>query len=508
VEAGPGGSPHDSFARAQAGVSGGRQMNMDICRTSLLLLVSVTVASAARPGKPVMAADGKPEGPWKAYPTRTLENLPAKALNKTDTGLSRYGGLLARKTKATGFFYATRLDGRWWLVDPEGCFFLHKAVTGVRPLTTKESRAACNEKFGSETNWASHTMTLLREHGFNGLGAWSDFERLREVSPPLVYTRNWTFMASYGKKRGGTYQKAGHIGYPKDCIFVFDPAFEAFCDEYAKQLAADRDDPWLLGHFCDNELPFRRTTLRNYLELPENDSGHHAAIKWLRSRHGQAASARDITGQDEQDFLVLVVDRYFRIVSRAIKKHDPNHLLLGSRFHGPVPGLPEVFRAAGPHLDAVSVNLYHVWTPELEQLASWEGESGRPFLITEYYAKGMDSGMGNTTGAGWVVKTQADRGRFYQNFVLALLQSKACVGWHWFKYIDNDPNAKNVDPSNVDANKGVVSNRYAPYEPLLGAMKELNERAYSLVEYFGGLPPSRTAGADDRAMMTRAATGN
>jgi hypothetical protein len=102
----------------------------------------------------------------------------------------------------------------------------------------------------------------------------------------------------------------------------------------------------------------------------------------------------------------------------------------------------------------------------------------------------MDSGMANTTGAGWVVKTQADRGRFYQNFVLALLQAKACVGWHWFKYIDNDPNARNVDPSNVDANKGVVSNRYAPYEPLLDAMKELNERAYSLADHFGRRPAS------------------
>ena len=30
-------------------------------------------------------------------------------------------------------------------------------------------------------------------------------------------------MSSYGKKRGGTFQKPGHTGYPNDCIFVFDP---------------------------------------------------------------------------------------------------------------------------------------------------------------------------------------------------------------------------------------------------------------------------------------------
>jgi hypothetical protein len=96
----------------------------------------------------------------------------------------------------------------------------------------------------------------------------------------------------------------------------------------------------------------------------------------------------------------------------------------------------------------------------------------------------MDSGMANTGGAGWLVKTQRDRGWFYQNFALALLESRVCVGWDWFKYMDNDPADKKVDPSNRDSNKGIVNNRYLPYQPLLGAMKELNDRAFALVEHF------------------------
>jgi hypothetical protein len=61
-----------------------------------------------------------------------------------------------------------------------------------------------------------------------------------------------------------------------------------------------------------------------------------------------------------------------------------------------------------------------------------------------------------------------------------------CVGWHWFKYIDNDPDDKTVDPSNVDSNKGVVNNRYVPYQPLLDSMKRLNQRAYGLISHFDG----------------------
>jgi hypothetical protein len=92
----------------------------------------------------------------------------------------------------------------------------------------------------------------------------------------------------------------------------------------------------------------------------------------------------------------------------------------------------------------------------------------------------MDSGLANRSGAGWIVRTQADRGRFYQNFTLGLLESKICVGWDWFKYIDNDPEATGVDPSNVDSNKGIVSNRYEPYRPLLEAMQQINERVYGI----------------------------
>jgi hypothetical protein len=63
------------------------------------------------------------------------------------------------------------------------------------------------------------------------------------------------------------------------------------------------------------------------------------------------------------------------------------------------------------------------------------------------------------------------------------------VGWHWFKYIDNDPEDRRADPSNRDSNKGIVSNRYEPYQPLLESMKRINERAYGLVDYFNKAKP-------------------
>lgn len=449
---------------------------------SLLTTASVEAQLSAR----LVWAKIHVTSPWKAYPARTLSDLPRNVTNTVDSGLSQFGGLLARKVQATGFFYSTNMDGRWWLIDPEGCLFLDKGVSAVQTLRGANSKDILKREFGGETNWATQTTDLLRSNGFDNLGAWSDPDVLRQTLHPLVYTRVLNFMSSYGEKRGGTYQQPGHAGYPNDCIFVFDPKFEAFCDMYARQLVKVKNDPWLLGYFSDNEMPLWRRALKNYLRLPPHDAGYQAAWKWLQTRHGENTTTGQITAQDEKDFLAFAVTRYCRIVSLAIKKYDPNHLFLGSRFNGRVLDEPEVFKAAGPYVDVVSVNYYDVWTPSLAQLASWEHESGKPVMITEWYTKAEDSGLANTGGAGWIVKTQGDRGLFYQNFTLALLQSKVCVGWDWFKYADNDPTDTTADPSNRDANKGIVNIHYQPYQPLLEAMKQINDRAYSLATYFAG----------------------
>ena len=451
------------------------------CLLSLLFCSTLVYAGQETVTVAVQVAPGKN---WTNYPTRTLAALPPAVMSQVDPVVDQYGGLLARKEKATGFFYPKLVGDRWWLVDPEGGLFIHKAVVAVSQNGGTNAKAALIKQFGTESNWVAQTAGLLHSNGFNGLGAWSDTERFGKPANRLVYTRIWDFMSSYGHKRGGTYQQSGHIGYPKDCIFVFDPEFETFCDNYAKQLAKSKDDPWLLGHFSDNEMPIKREAILNYLQLPDKDPGHQAALTWLQTRHGAAATAKDITEQDKKDFLALVTDRYYGIVSRAIKKYDPNHCFLGSRFHGGELNYPEVFKAAGKYVDVMAVNYYRTWTPSQEKLAMWSRESGRPVVITEWYVKGLDSGLPNNSGAGWIVKTQKDRGLFYQNFTLGLLESKVCVGWHWFKYIDNDPLEPGTEPSNRDSNKGIVTSRYEPYPALLNEMKPLNDRVYSLADYF------------------------
>jgi hypothetical protein len=437
-----------------------------------------------------VAVKRKPtDSQWKYYDTRTIGALAGFEPTADKPPLDQYGGVIETPRDATGFFHTRKVSNRWWLIDPLGHRFLHIGVCSISAGKSRMDRDATQKRFAADEHWAQATDDLLRANGFNGSGAWSATDLLRACEHPPVYTQTWSFMGSFGRTRKLTRQESGHLGYLGGCIPVFHPDFESFCAEYAEQLVRTRNDPYLLGHFSDNELPLGNTVLDQCLKLDANNPdlrpGYEAAKAWLAQRKGPAAKAQDITDADRSAFLEYVCERYFRITTEAIRRHDPNHLCLGPRLYGSSLRAPAVLRAAGKYLDVVAINYYGAWTPDPKLMAMWSRESGKPFIITEWYAKGMDSGLPNNTGAGWVVQTQKDRGAFYQNFTLALLECPDCVGWHWFKYRDNNPLDLSTDPSNRDSNKGIVNWQFEPYTPLLEAMKQVNTNAYRLVDYFG-----------------------
>lgn len=423
--------------------------------------------------------------PYEPFETRTVELLYGYKSPTKLPALSKYGGWLKHRVKATGYFHVTKIADRWWGVDPEGYLYINVALNSISMGKSERNGKAVEAKFGSPEKWISKTLQILEENGFNCAGSWSDTEAIiaanRSAKRPFAYTINWNFMSSYGKERGGTFQQPGHTGYPNDAIFVFDPEFETFCDRQAKKLLATKDDPNLFGHFSDNEMPFKFKSLDNFLALPENEPGHRAAVKWMQE---QGITKEQIADKHREVFMAFVGEKYFSVVSKAIKKYDPNHMYIGARFYSEEKNHAGFMKVAGKYLDIISNNYYNYWTPDSAQMANWAAWTGRPFIVTEYYTKGEDSGMPNQSGAGWIVRTQHDRGLFYQNYNLALLESKTCVGWHYFKYQDNDPTAKGVDPSNIDANKGIVNNDYELWKPVTELMKELNTQVYPLIEYF------------------------
>jgi acetyl esterase/lipase len=425
--------------------------------------------------------------PWQYFDTRIIDKLNGFKIQGVDP-VNKYGSSVSKKTTATGFYRVQKTGDRWWTIDPEGYLNIQTVINSYRQGTSERNKKAFNKLFSSESDWVDKSAKAMEEYGFNGIGSWSTHPLIIEYNSRnqhhnLSYSVNLSMMASYGRKRGGTYQLPGNIGFPNQTIFVFDPEFSSFCDSLAKaQISSLKNDPNLYGYFSDNELPFGVKNLEGYLTLKNpSDPGRQAAEKWLKNK---GIEPNHITDQHRNEFAGLVAERYFRIVSEAIRKADPNHMYMGSRLHGSAKFVPEIMQAAGKYCDVVSINYYGVWTPVKEHLGNWAVWTGKPFIITEFYTKAMDAGLANTTGAGYTVRTQKDKGYAYQDFCLALLESKNCVGWHYFKYQDNDPTAKGVDPSNIDSNKGVVDNEYRYYTDLMQLMQQLNRRVYSLTDYF------------------------
>jgi Concanavalin A-like lectin/glucanases superfamily len=417
--------------------------------------------------------------PWRQQTTRLLELLKGYTPSGDRVKLDRYGGWLDRpKEKATGFFYVKKTGDRHWLVDPEGCRYFNIAINAVRePKDVKANP-------GSAEKWAEDVTAQLRANAFNGLGNWSS-ERLQHVKEPLVWVLRTNFMFEFAKSKGLTEPASGTVGFKNRCMPVFHPDFEAFCSRFAESLAATANDPALLGIMTDNELQCPVNLLDRYLSLDENDPGHHAAEAWLTIQKG-CSGDRKITLRDRYEFIAFAFERYYRVVTQAIRRYDRNHLYLGSRinYHEGEFDNPWFWKMLAPYHDVVSVNYYMFWGPQAAQFAEWEAWSGRPVLLTEWYAKAMDApGLANTFGAGWLVHTQEDRGRYYQHFALNALEIKNIVGWQFFKYLD-DPKESTALDNAGGANKGMFDIHGQPYQPLLDRARAVNREAYPLIEFF------------------------
>lgn len=417
---------------------------------------------------------------WSKEQTTLLAHL--QDFEAREIPLSRYGGRMDRKEMATGFFHTKRTAEGWVLVDPDGCRYFSVGVCSTSPNDrVPDTRESFSKRFDDPADWARDTRDLLVDDlHFNALGCWSDWPTFHRAGAPMPYVRRWNLLAGYARTQGLTYRKYGHAGFRGDVLPVFDAGFATYCDEACREMAETKDDPWLIGHFSDNELPFKSPgILERYLSDDAGPESRAAAQGFL----GESDITQEgITDKHDTAFAARVMETYYRTVHDVIRRHDPNHLILGSRLHGRASSQDVCYSASGPYVDIVSINYYNRWTPDPRELDRRAGLAGKPILITEWYAKAADSELDNTKGAGFTVPTQRDRGRFYENFTIGLLRNRNVVGWHWFRYIDDGP----LKTKGKSSNKGVVNLKYDPYHGLTRSMQAINSQVYPLSDHLRG----------------------
>jgi hypothetical protein len=104
----------------------------------------------------------------------------------------------------------------------------------------------------------------------------------------------------------------------------------------------------------------------------------------------------------------------------------------------------------------------------------WLYSGKKPFIVTEFYVKGEDTGQENLSGAGWEVQTQTDRGLFYTHFLLNFYSHPGAIGTHWHRYIDDGFS---------NSNKGFLSREYDCNAPLTDEAYNTNRQIYKLVKF-------------------------
>ena len=366
-----------------------------------------------------------------------------------DFGYGRYGGYKNTQAKATGFFRVEQIDGRWWFVDPEGHHFLS---TGINGTPGGGAGFGGPGPVGAD---ASRTNRRLDLWGMTTGGT---------GRPGTVFLR-WPRGISF-------------LGLPD----VYSPKFAQDIDAAANtQCAPHKNDPLLIGYFVGNEPPWNgRETELCGLILGGPDSTTKAKLKEFLAEGDTAVRRRE--------FVLSCFGKYLEIICGAVRKYDPNHLLLGIRFGGK---MSDEAMMMAKIFDICSINVYE-YEPT-KQVIRAARLSRRPILIGEYHIGVPADGL----AAGLVqAKDQLERGVAYRYYVEQAASLEWFLGAYWFEWRDEPVLGRN-DGENY--NIGFVDVTDRPYVELIDAAKATHKRLMDVhsgkVMPFARHPMASDAGA-------------
>jgi hypothetical protein len=446
--------------------------------------------------------------------------LANAASQKWPAEFTRWGGWKTKKIgDATGYFGVKKSDGRWWLTDPDGCAFWSAGADCVRvdtqgrydgiesalewlPPTTGEfadiftedrrrggakfiNYLAANliKAFGSKgwrDKWATVALAEMKRLRFNTVANWSEWEYAARARFPYVIP-----MSFRGSRSPMIY---------RDFPDVFNAGFEADAADYAAQLKDSASDPALIGYFLMNEPTWGFSSelpAAGMLYTSDGCATRDELAKWLRARHDGDAALSKAWGMetafekvargrwtavltkpalaDLRLFSVAMVERYFRGLSGACRKADPNHLNLGMRWAG-VP--PEWAVEGMKTFDVFSINCYMDTLPR-DRSERIEKMLNMPVMVGEWHFGAHDVGL-PASGIGRV-RNQADRAKAYRVYLEDAAANPNCVGVHWFTLYDQSALGR-FDGENY--NIGFLDICHRAYDEISAGAIASHERMY------------------------------
>lgn len=431
---------------------------------------------------------------------------------------------------ASGYFGVAQHEGKWWLTTPRGTRFYNLGVDHVNyrahwceKLGYAPYHRVVEKKYPSEDAWAQATIQRLGAWGFNTVGANPSRSVLHKAVAHMDFLGLGSdFAGSHPLVPRGTW-----TGFPN----VFDPRWERWCKLRARlRCAPQKNDPWLIGYFIDNELQWygkdgRWSILAWAMTLPADDPARRAAVKVFGDHYADIDALNKAWGlslksfddlfevvdlttamteaakQDVDEYVRLCAERYFAVSFNAIREADPNHMIFGCRFAGETPD--PVLDIAGRYVDVFTINNYprmNLQTGEVDgvevQWAEIHKRTGRPIVITEWSFPALDAvdstgrPLPSVHGAGMRVDSQAQRAAATRAMAQLMMKLPYVVGFNYFMWAD-EPALGISSSFPEDSNYGLVSESDEPYGPITRMFTELNGKAYDI--HASGVTPKWVA---------------
>ena len=421
-------------------------------------------------------------------------------------GCDRFGGWAdGPQLKATGFFRTEKVNGKWWLVDPDGRLFLSHGVNCGWELASTgiSGREGYFEKLppregATKPFWTYHKKPVFRNFygdpknapfwsfSFSAYNCWLKFGddwRRKNAENTARRMHAWGLNTTTGT--GGDLMRCanrvpyvvsigpssrkieGANGYWGKLLDPFAPEFAESCRRSAEARRAAGTNAWCVGWTSNNELSWGADGIalaRGVLASPDDQPAKVALLKLLAERGVAPDKATDA---DLRRLGEAVAERYYSTVRAAIKAVAPNHLYLGDRNDK---RNPEVFRVASRYLDVVTVNVYEhrpsvTLPPDAED---------KPLMVTEFHFGCYDTGYFYASLIP--VKDQKTRAACYRDYLRTVIDRPDYVGAHWFCWRDCPITGQLGEGANAQC--GLVSTADVPYSELVGAIRDISAEMY------------------------------
>ncbi len=334
-------------------------------------------------------------------------------------------------------------------------------------------------------NLYGQQLKLIKDLGFNALYTWSNLKFLDNKLPfgivlfdDGIYTVKTPLLNFEGAlPPNGDGNEPCSIGDP------YDEDYQKALDTYIKEAVLPYEsNTQLLVYWLGAEFGLGDSDATDFSVYVYSKGVQTHLTNWLEKKHHtisrlnkewgvsfknfkEAAATKPLTStkyqQELTEFSVDMIQDWFKLVVKTIRKYDPHHLISSPKLSvwDFEPFLEKAFtlkhfESFKGVFDLVSVDWYSKMPVHREQgyknLEKLSLLLHVPVLIAEFGTRQSISGWSNTPGARSVVNTQKERAERYTTQTTAIFNNCTFIGVGWFRWQDH------LDKTD-QFNKGVVN---------------------------------------------------